>query len=452
MTARLGRWVFDRLGSVRLAAWLMAALGILSLVAFIVPQRVYLGAAFDAFAEEAPVLARIITALGLDRIYTGWPIAILGGLLSVNLVACTLRRVWHQRRQSSHVGEPPAAIAAAVSEARNAGWDVLRATELSVTLVKGQSGFWGSVLAHAGLLIVIVGGVVTMLTGFRGEMVIAEGQTVPDEPASYVIVRTLPRVGEPFSGAHITLESMDVRYADDVVVSAVARMRAIGADGRVVRKDVRVNHPFEAGGKTYLLQDSGHSVRLVVQHEDAEAIPVAISLAEQTPHGWRDDLRLPLDGEEAHLSLAATPRPVGAHEPPLERKLAIEDPRLDLTIEYRGERWQGVLAPGRSSASVGGLTVTFEGLALWTRFLVRGEPYRWVTFLGFWVVVAGMAWRFMVPERRAVLRMDDDGRVAVKVRTYPWPDEVSGGVGVLGLGIRGAMQRDGVHDEERVST
>ncbi|MCL4079183.1 cytochrome c biogenesis protein ResB [Coriobacteriia bacterium Es71-Z0120] len=433
--------LLSQAGSVRLAAWLIAALGALSIVSVVVPQRAYLGAAYEDFAHRAPAVAKLVSAVGLDRVYGGWPIAVVTALLGVNLTVCTVRRVSARRRSSSREGAVPAEFAAFVSRALGEGWTVLRAGPRSVTLVKGRSGFWGSAIMHAGLIVVIIGGVATSVTAFRGQAVIAEGQTVRDEPSAYETVGVVPRVGPAYRGTRITLDSMHVAYERGTVVSAVARMRAVQPDGRIVRKDVRVNHPLDAGGKSWLLQDSGYVARVVVRVDGRQALPLAVKLASETPYGWRDDIVVKTDAGDVALSLSATPRPVSSSDEAVEEKLAIRDPRLAIVVEHADARWEGVLAPGESSGSVGGATVIFEGLGLWSRFLVRGEPARWVTYAGFWLVVLGAMWRFAVPERRAVVQRGEDGALQAVLRVYPWMQTRAGEAEVVCLSCSQEMER-----------
>lgn len=435
-------------GSVRLAAWLIAALGALSLVAVVVPQRAYLGSAYQDFAGRAPAAARLFSTLGLDRVYAGWPIAIVTALLAVNLTVCTVRRVVERRSISAESATVPAELDDLARQASAEGWTVSRATAGSVSLAKGRSGFWGSVVMHAGLVVIIVGGVATSLTAFRGQAVIAEGQTLVDEPAAYESVTVVPRIGPTYRGTRVTLESMTVEYANGVVVSAVARMRAVEPGGTITSKDVRVNHPLDVGGKSWLLEDSGYVARVVVRVDEESALPLAVKLASETPYGWQDDIVVPTPRGDVALSMAAAPRPVDRGEPTVTEKLAIRDPRLVLVVEHAGKRWEGELAPGQTSGTVGGVTVVFEGLGLWSRFLVRGEPARWVTYTGFWLVVIGALWRFMVPEHRAAVRCSAEGRAEVTVRTYPWMRVRRGGPEVLLSSSEERTMRSRLHEED----
>lgn len=423
MTRMRDSKLLTRLASLRLAAVLIAALAALSLLAVIVPQRDYLGAAFQQFAADVPWLASALTALGLDRLFGGWPIVVVSALLVVNLAACTLRRVLLRPAVLSPGSQRPDGAAGAVADAlEGAGWDLLEAGQDRVTGRRGASGFTGSIVMHVGLIVIVAGGVASAVTAFRGEMVISGGQTVTDAKAAYLTIGREPWAGPAYSGTRIALDSTDCAYEDGTLVSAVAHMRAVEPDGRIITKDVRVNHPLDAGGKSYLLQTSGYAVRMVVQRTGSAGEPLVVALAQETPNGWTDhvDLAGVTASSAVTIDMLATPVPMEQQALLPADKFVIKDPRLHLRIVAGADSWEGVLAPGTSSPEIGGTAVTFEDLGLWNRYLVRGEPARWVTYLGFWVAILGAAWRFSVPERRLLVRFTAGGAARVMLRSRPW--------------------------------
>ena len=411
--------ILAALASLKLAAALIALLALLSLLAVIIPQQGYLGPAYEQFVKDVPWLEAVFSALGLHRIYSGWPIVLLSALLVVNLVACTLWRILRRQHAVRAVPDVPSPLSDAAHMLASERWKFLGGPEGRVVARAGGSGFWGSVIMHAGLVVIVAGAVATVLTSFRGEMVISEGQTLTDQKGDYFSVSAEPSLGTSYSDTRLALDAMKVDYEGGVVVGASASMRAIEPDGDVITHEVRVNHPLDAGGKSYLLQDSGYSARMVVAYEGGAADPLIVALGQEMPYGWIDHLELESpQGAPVAIDLLATPVPLEEWQDlPLE-KFTIADPRLRMRIQAGDSAWEGVLAPGES-ASTGDLTVTFEGLGLWNRYLVRGEPARWITYAGFYIAIIGAAWRFLVPERRIAVTVRD-GVLSARLHARPW--------------------------------
>jgi hypothetical protein len=430
--------LLGRLASPKLAAWLIVVLILLTLLSVLLPQKSFLGEQFEQFVRDVPWLASLMGAMSLDRVFTGWPIVVVAVLLAANVVACSVLRIQARSRvprvavsrdaSTAHLAEnlsPEDFLDAAAVLLGSNRYTLLNQTPDGLVARAGGSGFLGSMLLHASLLVIILGGAATAVTSFRGEMAITDGQTVIDAADAYLNVANEPEIGEAFSGTQVTLESTEVRYDRGVVVSAIAKMRATEPSGRTVAKEVRVNHPLDAGGKAYLLQDSGYAASLVIGTPGVAPQPVVVRLAERTAHGWRDSLDLGvIDGRRVTLEMTATPVPLGDDQPVPPEEFELADPRLKVALVGDGAvLWAGELARGQTASAETGVTLKFEDLHLWNRFLVRGEPARWITYLGFWLAVSGSAWRFAVPERRVsvAVRGEDGALVAsVSLRSRPW--------------------------------
>lgn len=433
------RSLTDRLASPVLAAWLMAALMLMSILNVLVPQKTYMAPELYAdFTRSAPVAAAVAEAIGLNSVFGGWMIAAVAALLAANVALCTYlrlrRRYRHwpipgagraKRSVWRHDADVASLLTAAADALTAQGWRVRTIEEEGLLAVKGGSGFWGSIVLHAGLLTVIVGGALSVLTSFSGTAVIAEGQTISDSRTSYLEVLREPALGSPYSDATVTLDRMEFEYESGIAVDVVAHMTSI-SEGDVVAREVRVNHPLDISGKSFLLQDSGFAPSIVVTLGDQSAARV-VNLAEKTPFGWRDSLEL---GEVtrgrgvAVLELTATPVPLAAGAEMPDEVHALRSPRLQVgLVEGGSTTWRATLGEGESAESAGGLSVEFEELRTWTRFRVRSSPARWLVYTGFWMCAAGVAVRVAVPERRAWVRAEaaESGyRMHAGYASRPW--------------------------------
>lgn len=420
-----------RLASPRLAAWLMVGLAAYSALGFIVPQRAQLTATqYEEFEAAYPLLARAIDLAGLDSLYASVPMLALVALLAVNIAVCTWRRIARRpalkpvatfrpidrARLPSGTG-PEAAQDEARRRLGAAGWRVL-VGEDSLVAVKGRGGFWGSVLLHVAMLVVVAGASWTALTSFGGTIVITEGQTVLDEQAAYTAITRLPRLGDAYTRAEIALESMEFEYEGDVAVRVVANVRGTTTDGRSARYPVRVNYPVQVGPKQYLLRDSGLAADIsLVQGGRSERLVLA--LAEETPFGWQD--ALPLNGGST-LEVRVAPVPLGDGEMPA-RSLPASDPEMRVRLVTDGVPGSPATLYVGESISIDDTTLTFNAAPVWSMFLVRSSAARWLAYAGLWACVAGIAWRFLVPERRiayAVVEEEGVPTAIVGYRSRPW--------------------------------
>jgi len=431
-----------RLASAKLALWLIGALIVMNLLSVLVPQRIVLGPNFESFVSDYPMLAGLTEFVGLSTVFTGWPIVVVAVLLAVNVTACTLLRILRRRgvvpvpravradRVVTLGGVGPKAGAAFLDGARtllqSRRWQIVSEAPNGIVARAGRIGFWGSMLLHASLLVLIVGGALTAITAFKGEMAITDGESVVDAREAYINVVDMPRIGPAFTGARISLDATEVKYEQEQVVSAVARMRGVDATGRIVNKNVRVNHPLDVAGKSYLLLNSGYAIAITVDTSATGAAPRVVRLSEETPYGWRDSFPLPptTDGRQAELRFLATPVALEEGQPMPVEKFALTDPHLRAKLVVGGEEvWEGRLKPGETQQLGPGIALGFDGMRLWDRFLVRSEPARWISYVGFWMAVIGAAVRFAFPERRfaVVVGVVDGHEVAdVIYRVRPW--------------------------------
>lgn len=135
--------IYDTLRSVKLATALIVLIAILAAAGGIIPQ----GRTVQFYAQRFPgSQAKIILALGLDKIFTGLPFLALASLFTVNLTICSFHRFANEMRK------PRAS--------RRHGPDLL----------------------HIGLLIFILGGILSSRTRTEAFIYLAKGQAahLPD--------------------------------------------------------------------------------------------------------------------------------------------------------------------------------------------------------------------------------------------------------------------------------
>lgn len=135
--------VYDALRSVKLATALIVLIALLAAAGGIIPQ----GRTGQFYAQKFPgAPVKIILALGLDKVFTGVPFLALAALFTVNLTVCSFHRFGNELRK-------PRAK-------RRHGPDIL----------------------HIGILIFILGGILSSRTRTETSLYLAKGQAarLPD--------------------------------------------------------------------------------------------------------------------------------------------------------------------------------------------------------------------------------------------------------------------------------
>lgn len=407
--------------SARLAAWLIGAQVAFLLVAYSIPQRgIFPDDQVAAFMADMPAaIAWLVRVLSLDHTFTSVLFYASACLLAVNLVACTWQRVARRIKRRSPkteaaipasartfaIADPQATEAAlevlgAYADASDAGrWFYLR---------RGDWGFVGSVVMHVALVLILVGGVLTGLTTFRGEMLLTEGQTAADVPEGYLSVSQVPLVGAGFRDFEVTLESMEFTYEEGSVVDAVANMRVTDDAGSREGR-ARVNYPLKAHGKSFLLQEAGHSVWITV--EDAAGTSLVDSfftLADVSELGYRDSLSI----GDNQLFVVSRPDVGQPLSEPVSSGLLLTSPVVGLSLTQTdgpdGYEW---VTPGSGAVNLDGYLVTVNEVRIWNSFLVRADGGRYVMYVAFFLVIAGAVARFIDPDRwlRCAIVDGEDG-------------------------------------------
>lgn len=412
------------LGSPRLAAALIAALLALSVLSVVFPQTSTLGSeVVGRWREAEPWIAEPVIALGLTRVFHSWPYYAVSVLLAVNLTVCTFDRALARRRS----GEPSLGTAPGdATEVRRVGaggdmrevlargmrgFEVL-AVEGGVVCRGGRGGFAGSVLMHAGFVVLVLAGIVTGLTQFEGVIILTEGLGAEDAPSSYVETPRVPSVGAPYTGAFLTLDRMEFEYVGPTITESRAFL-AVDEDGVRHEYVARVNHPLRVGTKSFLLKDSGLAAGLRVTDPSGTVLPAAmVNLGRQVPEGYADSAEF----AGLRLGLLAVPDADAPRGAMVAQRLALVKPAVivSATVDGRQVASDVKALPGES-LDAGGWRVEVLEVRRWTGFNARVDFGMYVAYVGFALAVVGSALRVLDPDRVVRVRLEG-GRALVWAR------------------------------------
>lgn len=276
--------MWKMINSRRFALYILTAFLISLFVSALIPNNYTLSEKeWFALERNRPTLFWMYSHFSTPFLVKSPFFQLLSFLLFLSTLSCTIDRVlkWYKFRVSEFEKEKafsfsavdtsrldPHAIRVKVEKLLSAGrWATSVENEGEAVVISGQkgmSGFWGSVIFHAGLVCCFLAGPVTALTVFRGELVMTEG------------------VSQPLRDGFVTHEGKDLATLPDVQLQ-VRNLRGEYYEGQfkydfggVLSLDDRdgrhelpfaVNKPASFGGYQFSLHAYGDSPRLVLERD-----------------------------------------------------------------------------------------------------------------------------------------------------------------------------------------
>jgi len=141
-----------------------------------------------------------------------------------------------------------------------AGFPLRRVDKKRLFGEKGRYGYLGAFTVHLSLLVLLIGGMISLITGFRGVITLYEGESTD----AAVVIPRLNR-GNEYSiplGFEIVLDSFDVVFYEDFPgrpKSYTSSVTVTLPDGESFKKDIRVNTPLMLNNITVFQSSYGLS-------------------------------------------------------------------------------------------------------------------------------------------------------------------------------------------------
>ncbi|MCA1823604.1 MAG: cytochrome c biogenesis protein ResB [Frankia sp.] len=275
--------------AMRTALMLLFCLALAAIPGSILPQQGLNPAAVARYAAEHPRLAPVAARLGLFDVFASWWFSAIYLLLALSLIGCLVPRIrLHARmlvarpprpprrldRLPHHVEwpapEPPTdALTGAAARLRRSRWrvDVDDATS-SLSAEKGHSRETGNLLFHISLLGLLVAIACGALFGYKGTVLVVEGDSFTNTPIAYDTLRpgrlTTASALAPFT---LRLDDFRATYEEDGTprTFAAALHWTPSPDAAERAYSLRVNHPLAVDGAKVYLLSHGFAPRFVVK-------------------------------------------------------------------------------------------------------------------------------------------------------------------------------------------
>jgi cytochrome c biogenesis protein len=346
-----------------------------------------------------------LDAVGLFDIFNAGWFRVLLLVLACNVTMCTMQRlepVWRTlrepvvRRAASHyerarrrVVEGPVQPAAVERKLRSNGYRVYRELDADgTTHIHGDRNGWarfGTIATHLALLILLISGAIGTLFGFRADLAIPNGSSLPVFPVGTTNNITVRNEG--FVATFRDDGSPSDFYSDLVLVQGGREM---------ARQRVRVNDPLRYAGLKFHQSSFGPSADVEVRDPRTGAVIISEAVRFfDAIEGVPADLRaIPNRTEE--LFLALPPR----ETPFLAVQVLQGDFPLGIATVERGQ-----------TVRVADYEVTFRGADQYTVIRVARNTGENLLWLASGLFLVGLASTFYWPRRRVWARVGTQGTV-----------------------------------------
>ena len=277
---------------------------------------------------------------------------------------------------------------------------------------KGARGFWGSIVFHSSMLVLLLGIVASILGRFDAEMILTEGQTIPFNEDQMVRINGKGRYAPELPGTMVSLERFESRFAQGKYPVDYAAHLSLTDGPLSIRKDaVRVNQPLHHGRWQIFLHRYGYAPRFEIRDRSGTLlfdgfVNLVFTRTSQKDHFDVPSLPLrleaevvPEDGHKGGLLISQSPTP--------------ENPTLRIRAIANGESIGEQEIPVGEAAEFGAYNIAFAELRHWAWFGVVYDPGYWLIVVAFTLCVAGLAHRFIFAEKWLNVKVEAQGGGAV---------------------------------------
>ena len=409
-----GFWpsLWDALSSVRLTVLLMIILAVASIFGTVIPQN----APVEEYLQVYKVATyKILRILGfLDMYHAGWFFFLLG-LLSLNLLVCSLKRfrsVW------KFFAQPEIGLEEgqwkAVSPSRKISQPVLPEKGLSqvqetlsrvfgrpqvhkangahhLFAEKGKFSRLGFYFIHLSILVILAGSLIGLYFGFRGYINIVEGET-----ADRVVFRDGQQT-HPL-GFKVKLDKFNVSFYSSGAPQEFKSMVTILEGGReVLSEPIRVNHPLTYQGISFYQSSYGlaNVEKVVLSIQDrvsgqVTTVPAQIGTRNEIP------------GTSSTFALTRFISDLRGGGPAFQVVLSEPNRRMETfwILQHHPEFDAG--RPGRYYFRVKEIEPQY-----YTGLQVTKDPGVWLVWIGCVLMMVGFYLAFFMSHRRVWVRLTE---------------------------------------------
>ncbi|MBS3919850.1 MAG: cytochrome c biogenesis protein ResB [Deltaproteobacteria bacterium] len=408
--------VFDFFRSLKLTIFLLILLAILSIIGTLIKQNAPSGEYIQRYGIQ---LYNVLEFFNLFDMYHSWWFSAILLLLVFNLIACSLHRfpgVWRQISRESggkEIGDPmlktlPYVERVNISNPGGVREDDIRSLlkrefknpqriegESSITLYseKGRFSRLGVYITHLSILIILIGGIMGSLFGFRGFVNILEGETVDHIALRIKDEDVAKPIGFSIRCDDFRVTFYDLQRPEKLVKEYTSDLTILENGKEVLKKTIEVNHPLHYKGLAFYQSSYGTipEVTLGIHWKNKKEKMTLKGLEGETiriPHS-EALLRILKYAPQVHnFGEGVQVALLKPNQPPRALWVLKDVPKLD---QQRGDDFI--------------LTLEEIGTKEYTGLQVTKDPGVWVVWIGCSLMIIGLIVSFFFSHQRIWVRM-----------------------------------------------
>ncbi len=397
-------WSF--FASVKLAIFTLSFIAVSSIIGTIIPQ----GESHSFYIKNyGEVWARFFEVLDIPDMYYSWWFIGLLGLLSANLIICSIDRfprVWRivnadnlaikperlQKMSESKSWKISKSTTDPVLLSRvllKNGWKTVQKKTDNTVLYFSQKGRWsrtGVYLVHASILIILTGAIIGHFLGFKGSVMIPETKS---SSKIYSYENSTPIK----LGFEIRCDSFTIEYYDNGMPKEYMSKLTVLKDNReILTKNIEVNSPLTYEGITFYQSSyEGYQDFLITITEQQSEEKKQFIVPFQRQKEWKEkQLRFGIVNAEA----------IGQRV--VRSKLWFKAGNSPASIEWIKDGKSITVKDGSKLYSISVKQMYATGLQ------VARDPGVWLVYIGCILMLAGLYMAFFMSHRRIWLLITTD--------------------------------------------
>lgn len=404
--------------SMKVGIILLIIVAALSIIGTLVPQGAQESIYYREYGDS---LARFMLAAGVDNVFESWWYLLVGGLLCINLLACSINRfpgiyrsVFNPKKKLNEKGinnlknnaeiSIPVGRSEAVkkikgilqeegfkTEELDKGVENDEEKDTKIFAIKGKFGYFGSFITHISFLIIILGFMYGNLTGFETSVGGIPGDTVSMDYADF----------------DLKIEDFRIDYRDDYSVNQYYSDLAVLRNGEEARNEtIYVNRPLRHEGLSFYQSSYGWVGKLRINDEENFYLDT-IEMTEDSSYFYRfENLTVHLEAFYPDFGYNEEGYPINRSPHPNNPRfiwylLDENNEIIDMMISEKGETFE-----------YENVELTFTDYDQYTVLRVVRDPSVPIFYVGSALMMTGLVLSFFFSPRRiwTIVKPEEDNR------------------------------------------